>query len=98
MGSRLMGGPRESREWRREAEEEQTGEWRWEETLEVKVTEVSRKGSGWEGLNGGLGGALAGCWAETDGNSEALWVILCGTVGGDLKGSVWQSERLPVTF
>lgn len=60
----------------------------------MKVTEVRRKGSGWEGLNGGLGGALAGCWAETDSNSEVLWVILCGKVGSDLKESVWPSERL----
>ncbi len=40
--------------------------------------------SGWEGLSGGLRGALAGCCAETDGNSEKLWVILCDTLGGDL--------------
>lgn len=32
----------------------------------MKVTELSRKG--WEGLVGGLGGALANCWAESDGN------------------------------
>lgn len=56
----------------------------------MKVTEFSRKGSGWEGLNGGLGGALA----ETEVSSEALWVILCGTARGDLKGSVWLSERV----
>lgn len=79
-----MGGPKESRERRKEGEDEQTGEYRWEDTLEVKVTEVSRKGSGWEGLNGGVGGALAGCVADTDGDSEALWVTVCGEVGGDL--------------
>lgn len=77
-------GSRESRERRTEAEEEQTGEERWDETLEVKVTDVSRKGSGWEGLNRGLEGAWAECCAETDGKSEALWVILCGIVGGNL--------------
>lgn len=37
-----MGGPRESRECMKEGEEEQRGEYRWEETLDVKVTEVSR--------------------------------------------------------
>lgn len=55
MGSKPTGGPKESRERSPEEDEEQTGDRRWEETLEVKVTELSRKGSGWEGLNGGLG-------------------------------------------
>lgn len=79
-----MGGPRESRERMKEGEEEQRGEYRWEDTLDVKVTEVSRYGSGWEGLNGGVGGALAGCVADIDGDLEALWVTVCGEVGGDL--------------
>lgn len=79
-----MEGSRESRERRTEAEDEQTGEERWEETLELKVIEVSGKGSGWEGLIGGLGGVLIGWCAETDGNSGALWVILCVIVGGNL--------------
>lgn len=81
IGSRPMGGGKESREQGTEAVEAQ----RWEETLEVKVMEVNKKGSGWEGLNGGLGGALSGCWAETGSNPEALWVILCGMAGGDSK-------------
>lgn len=73
MGSIPMGGPKESREWRAE-EEEQMGAERWEVTLEVKVTEFRRKDSGWEGLKGGLGGEFTKCWAETDGNSGAFWV------------------------
>lgn len=50
-----MGGPKGSSERSPEEDVEQTGDRRWEETLEVKVTEFSRTGSGWEGLNGGLG-------------------------------------------
>lgn len=30
-----------------------------------------------------MGGALAGV-ADTDGDLEALWVTVCGEVGGDL--------------
>lgn len=59
----------------------------------MKVTEFSRKGSGWEGLNTELGGGLA----ETRVTSEALWVILCGTAGEDLKESVWLSDRVLAT-
>lgn len=66
----------------------QTGESRWEETLEVKVTEFSRKGSGWEGLSGGLG-AKGG--ARAGGNSAALWETLCDMLGGDLKATAWSS-------
>lgn len=87
MGGRPAGGPRESRERRKVGEDEQRGEYRWEDTLEVKVTEVSRKGSGWEGLMGGVGGALAGCAADTVVASEALWVTVCGEV----VGAVWPS-------
>lgn len=31
-----------------------------------------------------MGGALAGCVADTDGDLKALWVTVCGEVGGDL--------------
>lgn len=55
MGSKPTGGPKESKERGPEEDAEQTGGRRWEEALEVKVTELSRRGSGWGGLNGGLG-------------------------------------------
>lgn len=55
MVGKPMGGPKGSSERSPEEDVEQTGDRRWEETLEVKVTEFSRTGSGWEGLNGGLG-------------------------------------------
>lgn len=52
---------------------------RWAESLGVKVTEVRRMGSGWVGLNGGVGGVLGGLWAtrveEGRGDSEGFWVI-----------------------
>lgn len=83
MGSRPMEGSRESRGRRTEAEDEQTGVQRLEETLELKVIEVSGKVSGWEGLNGGLGGVLIGWCVDIDGNSEALWVT-CDIFGCNL--------------
>lgn len=77
----------------KEAEEEQREEYRWEETLEVKVTVVNRKGSGCEGLNSGVVGTLAGCGADADSDSEALWILLWGKVESDLEASGWPSER-----
>lgn len=62
----------------------------------MNVTELSRKGSGWEGLNVGLGGALARRCAESEANSGVLWVILWIVAGGGLKQSVRSSERLGV--
>lgn len=81
VGGEPVGGPKESRS---PEEEEQMGGRRWEETLEVKVTEFSRKGSGWEGLSGGLGG----------GTSGACWENLREMGGGDLKAPVWPSGSL----
>lgn len=71
----------ESREQRRE-EEEHRG---WEEVLEVKVIEVRRKGSEWEGLNIQVGGALTRFCANT---AEVSEVTPCGEVAGGWKNSV----------
>lgn len=73
----------------------QTGESRWAEALEVKVTEFSRKGSGWEGLSGGLG-AKGG--ARAGGNSGAFRETPCDMLGGDLKATAWSSGRLGEAF
>lgn len=72
MEDRLVGGARESREQRKE----EVGELRWEETLEVKVTEVNRKGEELQLPNVWPGAPIAGSKADT--SSEALWVILSG--------------------
>lgn len=86
-GGKPAAGPERSPE----EDAEQTGDARWAETLGVKVTEPSRKGSGWEGLDGGLG---AKGWAQTAGNSGAFWENLRDMLGGDLKASAWSSGRL----
>lgn len=58
--------------------------------LEVKVIEVSRKGSGWGELNGGMDG----CRVDNDGDPVALWAIFWGEAGGDLEQCDWLSERV----
>lgn len=91
MGSKPRGGAKESRGRSPEEEVAQMGGRRCDETLEVKVTEFSRKGSGWEGLIGGLD-AKGG--AETAGSAGAFWENLCDMLGGGLKATVWSSGRL----
>lgn len=89
------GGPKESVGRGPEEDAEQTGESRWDETLEVKVTEFTRKGLGCEGLSGGLG-AKGG--AQAGGISGAFWETLCNVLGGDLKATVWSPGRLRKAF
>lgn len=89
------GGHKESSGRGPQEEAEPTGEIRWDETLEVKVTEFSRKGSGWEGLTGGLG-AKGG--AQVGGISGAFWETLSNVLGGDLKATAWSSGRLREAF
>lgn len=100
MCSRLRGGDSESRGWA--AEEEQAGECRMEETLAVKVTELSRTGSGWAGLRGGLGAVARLCGPDAGGESEAWWwwwfVYVVPGGGVTRSESEWPSEKLRTTF
>lgn len=66
-GGKLNGGSTEQR--REEEVEEHRG---WAEPLEVKVTEVRRRGSEWAGLNMLAGSALRGFCANSAVDPEAM--------------------------
>lgn len=66
---------------RKEEDEEQRGEYRWEETLEVKVTDVCRN----ESEGGALTGSLLVMWVKVGG---VLGWFRCSAMSGDV-GDFW---------